>query len=305
MDDVSLLNELTDSFEALLERHLAASKEWFPHELVPWGRGRDFEPGWEWSPEEHPLPEAVRSALVVNLLTEDNLPYYFQTLGRVFPLEAWQVWAKRWTAEEGRHAMVIRDYLTVTRAVDPVALERARMVQVAKGETPQPADVPHGLAYLAVQELATRISHRRTGAKLGDPMGRDLMARVGADENLHYIFYRDLASAALEVDPSAMVIAIASELIGFRMPGTGIPGFVSHAKRIAAEGIYDFEVHYEQIAGPVVRRYWRLEELTGLSPQAERARDAVLSHLDRLSVAARHLAERRASRRELEVAGMA
>jgi acyl-[acyl-carrier-protein] desaturase len=29
----------------------------------------------------------------------------------------------RWTAEEGRHAIVLRDYLTVTRNVDPVALE--------------------------------------------------------------------------------------------------------------------------------------------------------------------------------------
>ena len=34
----------------LLERHLATTKEWFPHELVPYSRGRDFVPGEQWSP---------------------------------------------------------------------------------------------------------------------------------------------------------------------------------------------------------------------------------------------------------------
>jgi acyl-[acyl-carrier-protein] desaturase len=28
---------------------------------------------------------------------------------------AWGEWDRRWTAEEGRHSIVIRDYLTVTR----------------------------------------------------------------------------------------------------------------------------------------------------------------------------------------------
>ena len=79
-DDVALLEALTPEAERLMERHLAASKEWFPHEFVPWSLGRDFVPGEEWAPDDEKMPPAVRSALVVNLLTEDNLPYYSHTI---------------------------------------------------------------------------------------------------------------------------------------------------------------------------------------------------------------------------------
>src|SRR5262245_23315473 len=103
-----LLSELEPVAAGLLERHLATSKEWFPHELVPWGRGRDFDAGDEWSADEVALPEEIRSALFVNLLTEDNLPYYFRTIERMFGADsAWGAWARRWTAEEGRHSIVI------------------------------------------------------------------------------------------------------------------------------------------------------------------------------------------------------
>ena len=108
---------------------------------MPWSQGRDFEPGYEWSPDEVQLSDEVRSALFVNLLTEDNLPYYFRTIERMFGADsAWGTWARRWTAEEGRHSIVIRDYLTVTRAIDPVQLERARMAQVECGEVPGARD---------------------------------------------------------------------------------------------------------------------------------------------------------------------
>src|SRR3954471_23088312 len=72
--------ELEPFVAGLYDRHLATAKEWFPHELVPWGRGRDFGPDAPWDPEESPVPEAVRVALLVNLLTEDNLPYYYASL---------------------------------------------------------------------------------------------------------------------------------------------------------------------------------------------------------------------------------
>ena len=142
MADTALLHELTPTVAELLDRHLASSKEWFPHELVPYSRGRDAEPGRDWRPEDADLAgasldDAVRSSLVVNLLTEDNLPYYFRTIERVFGADGpWGTWARRWTAEEQRHSMVIYGYLMVTRAVDPVALERARMAQVSGGATP-------------------------------------------------------------------------------------------------------------------------------------------------------------------------
>jgi acyl-[acyl-carrier-protein] desaturase len=289
-----LLAELTPTAERLLERHLASAKEWFPHELVPWSQGRDFEDGYEWSAEEVSLSDTVRSALFVNLLTEDNLPYYFRTIEAMFGRDsAWGEWSRRWTAEEGRHSIVIRDYLTVTRAIDPVHLERARMAQVCSGQVPEP-ETPHdGFVYVALQELATRIAHHNTGKVLEDRAGYEVMRKVASDENRHHLFYRDMVTEALAVDPSGMVCAIERQVRTFEMPGTGILDFEAHAKAIAKAGIYDFAAHHDQILVPVVLRHWGIEAVEGLSPEAEQARADLVTRIDRIGRAGRRMAERR------------
>jgi acyl-[acyl-carrier-protein] desaturase len=294
-----LLDDLESTVEQLLERHLASSREWFPHEHVPYGRGRDPVPGEQWSESDADLAgvtidESVRSALLVNLLTEDNLPYYFRTVERMFGADgAWGTWVRRWTAEEGRHSMAIYGYLMVTRAIDPEHLERCRMAQVSGGVVPDPKSLQHGFVYLALQELATRISHRSTGKMLGDPAGYEVMMRVAGDENLHQLFYRDLASAALAADPSGMMCAIEEQVADFSMPGVGIPGFAEHAKRIAQAGIYDLAVHHEQILVPVVLRTWDVENVTGLNAEAEQARERLMSRLAKSERVARRVSERR------------
>jgi acyl-[acyl-carrier-protein] desaturase len=294
MNQHDLLRELTPVAERLFERHDRTAKEWFPHELVPWSRGRDVVPGQAWDPEEAPTSDAVRSALFVNLLTEDNLPYYFRTIEALFGADSiWGAWVRRWTAEEGRHSIVIRDYLTVTRAVDPVALERGRMQQVSTGITPDPPSPADGIVYVALQELATRIAHRNTGKQLDDHVGYEIMARVASDENLHFLFYRDLVTAALAIDPSTTVIAIERQVRDFEMPGVGIANFTDHATAIAKAGIYDLQSHHDQILEPVVLRHWDVENLEHLSPAAEEARDSLMTYIERVGRTARRLAERR------------
>jgi acyl-[acyl-carrier-protein] desaturase len=261
---------------------------------VPYSQGRDFEPGYEWSPDDTSLPADVRSSLFVNLLTEDNLPYYFRTIEAMFGRDsAWGEWSRRWTAEEGRHSIVIRDYLTVTRALDPVGLERARMAQVSCGQVPEPETPQEGLVYVALQELATRIAHHNTGKLIADPVGYDVMKRVASDENRHHLFYRDLCTAALEIDPSGMVVAIEQQVREFEMPGTGIIDFETHARAIAKAGIYDFQIHHAQILVPVVLRQWAVEDLTGLDDEAESARDALVKRIERIGRAGRRQAARR------------
>jgi acyl-[acyl-carrier-protein] desaturase len=295
MDDPELHAELEPRAGELLGRHLATAREWFPHSLVPWSRGRDFDDDAGWEPDDHPLGAAVRSALFVNLLTEDNLPHYFRTIsGRLGGDHAWGAWARRWTAEEGRHAIVIRDYLTVTRAVDPIALERARMTQVSNGVVPEPPSLADALVYAALQELATRIAHHNTGRLLSDPAGGRIMTRVAADENLHHLFYRDLTSAALEIDPTTVVPAIDRQVRHFAMPGAGIPDFARHARTMADAGIYDFAAHHDQILVPVLLRHWRLDRLQGLKATADQARERLLRHVERVGRVARRLVARRA-----------
>jgi len=303
MDDPGRLAALAPLAQKLYDRHVERAREWFPHELVPWSRGRDFAPGEEWDPDEYPLPDAVRSALIVNLLTEDNLPYYLHAVQSMYGGDdIWGEWNRRWTAEEHRHSIVLRDWLTVTRAVDPVALERARMVQVSAGfdGLPPGRGAVAGLVYVTLQELATRIAHRNTGRLLGDGPGAVITARVAADENLHFLFYRDLAAGAGELDPSEMVKAVDREVRAFEMPGTGISGFAAHASAIAGAGIYDFSIHYEQILVPVVLRTWGIEEIDGLDAEAEKARDRLMAYLQRVKrVAARQADQRSAEQCDL------
>lgn len=296
--DHDLLAELEPRVEQLLNRHLRQAKEWFPHTLVPWSRGEDYPPDYEWSPHEAGLTPEARSALFVNVLTEDNLPYYFRDIERMFGRDgAWGEWVRRWTAEEGRHGQVIHDYLAVTRAIDPVNLERARMAQVQLGQVPEPPNALEGMAYVAIQELATRISHFNTGKYLNDSAGRAIMRRVAFDENLHFLFYRDTMAAALEVDPSSAVIAIAEQVEKFAMPGVGITNFEKHARTIANAGIYDLAIHHEQILKPVVLRDWGLPDLSNLSGEAEEARERLMKIIERIGKLGSRLVDRRAERK--------
>jgi hypothetical protein len=182
-----LLEELEPAVAKELDRHLAIAKEWMPHEYVPWTEGRNFagvfEDGVPWDVTQSKVSDTARTALVVNLLTEDNLPSYHREIHQSFgPDGAWGTWIGRWTAEEGRHGMAIRDYLLTTRAVDPDALERERMVHMTQGfESTYELDMLHTVAYVSFQELATRISHRNTGKYTEDPFADQLLARISVD----------------------------------------------------------------------------------------------------------------------------
>jgi acyl-[acyl-carrier-protein] desaturase len=290
-----LLRELEPTLALELDRHLAQSTEWFPHEFVPYEAGRNFvaEP---WVPQDSGLPDVAKVAMELNLLTEDNLPYYTLALTRTFGhTEAWDVWVRRWTAEEGRHSIVLRDYLTVTRGVDPRELEVKRMDMVQRGFYPDfatrltPLD---GLVYTTLQELATRISHRNTGTVSTDEGALRVLQRIAGDENLHYLFYRRMGEAALQLWPSEMVLAIKRQVLGFTMPGADMPEFRDRAKRMAQAGVYNFRIHHDQILERVLLGHWRIDRLEGLSDEAKAARDDVFAFMGKIDRVASRLDER-------------
>jgi len=290
-----LLRALEPTAEALLNRHLGMTKEWFPHEFIPYSLGRDYD-AQPWTPDQPRLSGVARVAFEVNLLTEDNLPSYHRLIHTFFGKGdgAWVNWANRWTAEEGRHAIVLRDYLTVTRNCDPVRLERARMQQVEAGYAHPTIDPLRQLAYVAFQELATRISHANTGRFSQDPVANRISERVAADENLHMVFYRDALAAALELDPSAAVMAVAAEVTNFQMPGATIQNFGRKAAQIARAGIYDLRIHHDEVLWPLLR-YWRIFEIASLDSAAERARDELACFLGELDGRASDFRERHAA----------
>ncbi len=297
LTQTELLLELEQVVTENLNRHLKVAKEWFPHEYVPWSEGRTYKgvlDGDPWSPDDSPMSDVARSALVVNLLTEDNLPSYHHEIAVLFGRDgAWGEWVHRWTAEEGRHGVAIRDYLLVKRAVDPIELERARMDHMSQGYANVNNESLLGsLAYVSFQELATRVSHRNTGKVTGDPMCDQLLARVAADENLHMIFYRNLLGAAMEIAPDQAMRAITDVVTSFEMPGADIKGFQRKAVEMAVAGVYDLRQHRDEVVMPVLR-FWKVFDVEGLSAEGEAARTELADFLEKLDTQATRFEDKR------------
>jgi acyl-[acyl-carrier-protein] desaturase len=283
LTDLELIHELEPIAEAGLNQHLASTRNWNPHDYVPWSDGSNYAPlgGHDWDTQQSRLSDVARIAMVTNLLTEDNLPSYHRTIAEYFTIDdAWGAWVNRWTVEENRHGIALRDYLVVTRAVDPIALEQARIAQVTAGFSPgqqgqraiRPDSMLDALSYVTFQELATRVSHRNTGRACDEPIADQLLKRVAADENLHMIFYRGLAAAALDLSPDQAVASIWLILVNFQMPGFAIPNFRRNAVKIAVGGIYDLRQHLDDVVMPVLRK-WRIFERDDFGPEGERRRD--------------------------------
>jgi acyl-[acyl-carrier-protein] desaturase len=297
MTQTQLLLELEQVVEENLNRHLSVAKEWLPHEYVPWSDGRNFDGplnGDPWSPDDSPMSDVARSALIVNLLTEDNLPSYHHEIASLFGRDAaWGSWVHRWTAEEGRHGIAIRDYLLTSRAVDPTELERLRMDHMSTGyESAHSQDLVRSLAYVSFQELATRVSHRNTGKLTDDPVADALLAKVAADENLHMIFYRNLLKGALELDPNQTMRAITDVVTTFAMPGTDIAGFQRKAVQMAVAGVYDLRQHKDDVVAPVLR-FWNVFEIEGLDAEGEQARTELADFLEELEKQALRFEDKR------------
>jgi acyl-[acyl-carrier-protein] desaturase len=310
LTDLELIRELEPIAEAGLSQHLASARNWHPHDYVPWSEGSDYAgpAGQHWDGKQSRLGEVARIAMVTNLLTEDNLPSYHRAIADHFSLDdAWGAWVNRWTVEEGRHGIALRDYLVVTRSVDPVALEQARIAQVTAGFSPgeqgqraiRPESMLDALAYVTFQELATRVSHRNTGRACAEPIADQLLKRVAADENLHMIFYRGVTAAALDIAPDRAMSSIWKILVNFQMPGFAIPNFRRDAVKIAVGGIYDPRQHLDDVVMPVLRN-WRIFERDDFRAEGARRRDELAVFIKQMNEEAARFEESKARYLERE-----
>jgi acyl-[acyl-carrier-protein] desaturase len=221
--------------------------------------------------------------MLLNLLTEDNLPSYHREIATTFGMDgAWGQWVNRWTAEENRHGIALRDYLVVTRAIDPVELEQLRIEQTTRGFSPGQNDqgerelAAEGLfdsvIYVTFQELATRVSHRNTGKACNETIADQLLQRVSADENLHMIFYRDVSEAGFDIAPDQAMKSLHKVLRNFKMPGYTVPDFRRRAVIIAVGGVYDPRIHLDDVVMPVLKK-WRIFEREDFTGEAAAMRD--------------------------------
>ncbi len=310
LTQLELLKELESTAEDNVNRHLTVARDWNPHDYVPWDYGKDFEVlgGEDYKVEDSGLGEVAKAAMITNLLTEDNLPSYHRVIADNFSMDsAWGHWVGRWTAEENRHSIVMRDYLVVTRGVDPVALEEARMIHMTNGYDPMLAaagradeieehvdevGLLHSVAYVTFQELATRVSHRNTGKACDDPIADKMLQRIAADENLHMVFYRNICGAGMDLAPDQTLRAVTDIVTNFQMPGAGMPNFRRHGVLMAKHGIYDLRQHLEEVVMPVLRK-WDVFGRTDFSAEGEKTREELAAFLEQLDKDATRFEEMR------------
>jgi acyl-[acyl-carrier-protein] desaturase len=60
---------------------------------------------------------------------------------------------------------------------------------------------------------------------------------------------------------------------------------------MARAGIYNLRIHLDQVLRPLLLSHWRITEVQGLSDEAERARDELLRHLERVGRVAERLGQ--------------
>jgi acyl-[acyl-carrier-protein] desaturase len=177
-----------------------------------------------------------------------------------------------------------------------VELERLRMAHMCAGYDSGDKSPLKTVVYVSFQELATRVSHRNTGMATGCPLAEQLLQRIATDENLHMVFYRNLVAAALEREPDATMCAIRDEVIGFQMPGAGMPDFLRNSVTIAKAGIYDLRLHHDDVIMPVLR-FWKIFTRTDFGPEGEQARNELAQFLAALDTQASRFVEQRERQR--------
>ncbi|HEY7704335.1 MAG TPA: acyl-ACP desaturase [Acidimicrobiia bacterium] len=262
-----LLETIAPTVARLMEEHRTRREHWYAHEFVPWELGRNFRTD-PWDESQCTLSPEARTSLVLNLLTEDNLPYYHAEIERAIGHnETFSAWNHLWTAEEAQHSIAIRSYLLTSRNCDPRALEDDRLATMETGFDSEITDPIGVFVYTTAQELATRVSHRNAGKLADDQVAYELMSKIATDENHHFMFYRGAVSAMLEQEPSLVLPHIYEVFASFKMPGVGMPEYFRRAIEMAKAGVYNLRIHHDRVVLPLLRD-WKVETLTGLSTKA-------------------------------------
>ncbi|MBD0862039.1 acyl-ACP desaturase [Gordonia sp. zg691] len=278
-----LIIALEKALPEIAEEHNAAASPWNPHDWVPWDDGRNFAflGGDDFDPSQATLSDEARAGLLALLLTKDNLPSYHRVLAKHFPaFSDWRQLVGVWTAEDNRHAIVLRDYLVVRRAIDPVDAEERRRIHVTKGyrqtteqvEVLGPLDV---LALMAVHENQCVQFIKRLSAVAGDDVLVEILSKISADDQQQASTFGAFLNAGIIADQDATVVAIDAALAVGRAEAIGhdVDDFDAERALIAD---YENEETWAAIAATLADAV-KLDSIAGLGEEAEAARQRILA----------------------------
>lgn len=281
-----ILTAINPVIRGVYEDHIRKQQLWMPSELLP----AKFKAA--------PVPSSVTAMLVLNLLTEDGLPYFFGLLTKHLGAEhaIWD-WTRVWTGEEDRHGRALQLYLdqALTRE-QLIGVERLQYNYLKHGFWPDwGGDPVKLLAYVVLQELATKDSHLgiAIAAKDHDDVLFSLMKKIAAEEAKHHMAYLKMFQAALEQDPTHALEALLFVIRNFAMPGNGIDGFSVLSEIQAHMNVFG-PMQFAEIVDEVALKLG-IKNMLGLDASGEKAREEILASVRIL----RRLAERKRAKQTL------
>jgi len=306
-DIAPIAGEMVDKI--LLE---TGDASWQPQDFLP-----DLaQEGWEDDLKElrkmaEGVPDDIMVVLVGDMVTEEALPTY-QTLLNTFegcddPIgnsdSPWAKWSRGWTSEENRHGDLLNKYLYLGGKCDMRSIEITIQHLITSGFNPDAKKDPYrGFLYTSFQERATKISHSNVGrlaGHYGDSNLRKICSKIAGDEARHEKAYQLFSEEILKRDPDGLIINFGDMMRGqIVMPAElmtdGINQNLYEDFSAVAQnlGVYT-AIDYADIIGHLVKR-WDLENLEGLSSEAEKERE----YICKLPTRYKKLAERSMNRKK-------
>src|SRR6478736_8172928 len=238
----ALILELEPVVQQELRRHIDTEHLWYAHDYVPFDQGENFAflGGRDWDPSQVTLPKVVTDALEILLITKDNLAGYHREFVFSFILdEKWGRWIGRWTAEEHLHAVALRNYLVVTREIDPAANEDVRVEHVVQGYRANTYSQLETLAFMAFFERAHAVFCRNLAAQIAEPALEGLVGRIARDEERHEEFFSNIISHCLTYTRDETIEAIARRAAELDVVGADIVAYRDKVANVAEAGIFD------------------------------------------------------------------
>lgn len=262
----ALTLELEPVVEEQLRHHLDTEDAWFAHDHVPFDQGENFAflGGRDWDASDVTLPKKVTDAVEILLITKDNLAGYHRELVEHFILEGkWGRWLGRWTAEEHLHAVALRNYLVVTREVDPSANEDVRVEHVMKGYRADSYSQLETLAFMAMWERAHAVYCRNLAAQTDESVLRGLIEKIARDEERHAEFFSNLVAHCVTSMRDETVDAIATRAAALDVVGGDIDAYTDKVATVAEAGIFDRAALRQVVADSIAA--WGLTDEPRLS----------------------------------------
>eukprot|EP00568_Trieres_chinensis_P000263 CAMPEP_0183307956 /NCGR_PEP_ID=MMETSP0160_2-20130417/19654_1 /TAXON_ID=2839 ORGANISM="Odontella Sinensis, Strain Grunow 1884" /NCGR_SAMPLE_ID=MMETSP0160_2 /ASSEMBLY_ACC=CAM_ASM_000250 /LENGTH=407 /DNA_ID=CAMNT_0025471681 /DNA_START=110 /DNA_END=1333 /DNA_ORIENTATION=- len=296
-----IVDEMVDKI--LLE---TGAKSWQPQDYLPdMSKEECMEEVKELREMAADLPDDVLVVLIGDMVTEEALPTY-QTLLNTFEgcddptgttESPWARWSRGWTSEENRHGDLLNKYLYLGGRCDMRSIEVTIQHLITSGFNPGAQKDPYrGFVYTSFQERATKVSHGNVGKlarESGDKNLSKICAIIAGDEGRHEKAYQRFVTEILKRDPDGLLsvfgnmmrgqIVMPAELMTDGEDKDLYDNFSAVAQRL---GVYT-ALDYAEIIKHLVHT-WDLENLDGLSGEAEKERD----YLCRLPDRYRKLAER-------------